>query len=201
MQKNPSCAHAPAREARDQILNAMTTKTQHTEPRPFRNNLRRLMRLMMALMVMIMTCGVGWGQTEITSLTGITSATGRYILASNFSTTGTPANGIGSTSANPFKGTIDGQLVTITGTWDKPLFDYVEDAVIKNVIIQTVRIDVTSTNTNVGAIAGNASGSTRIYNCGILSGSISGTGDVGGLVGALDKKTGADDEIETISGD
>ena len=77
-----------------------------------------------------------WGQTEITSLDEITNPEGSYTLASTFSTTGTPANNIG-TSDYPFKGTIDGQLVTITGTWNKPLFDYVEDATIKNIIINS----------------------------------------------------------------
>ena len=115
----------------------------------------------------------------ISSLADITDVTGSYILSSSFSTDGTARVGgdgdVIGTSTNPFKGTIDGQLVTITGTWDKPLFDYVEDATIKNVIIQSVGIDITTENTNVGAIAGNAKGETRIYNCGILGGSVSGT--------------------------
>ena len=126
--------------------------------------------------------------TEITSLSQITDPEGSYILASDFSTSGTPSNGIGSSADNPFKGTIDGQLVTITGTWDKPLFDYVEDATIKNVIIKSVSIDIDDNNTNAGAIASNAKGETRIYNCGILGGSVSGTKYVGGLVGLLDHK-------------
>ena len=125
----------------------------------------------------------------ISSLADITDVTGSYILSSSFSTDGTARVGgdgdVIGTSTNPFKGTIDGQLVTITGTWDKPLFDYVEDATIKNVIIQSVGIDITTENTNVGAIAGNAKGETRIYNCGILGGSVSGTKYVGGLVGYL----------------
>ena len=110
----------------------------------------------------------------IYNLSGITDPNGSYTLASTFSTTGTAEdednNEIG-TSTNPFKGTIDGGLVTITGTWDKPLFDYVEDATIKNVIIKTVSI---STSNNTGAIAAIALGATRIYNCGINDGTISG---------------------------
>ncbi|MBO4454656.1 MAG: hypothetical protein J5761_06345, partial [Paludibacteraceae bacterium] len=136
------------------------------------------------LLLMVLLGGIkAWGQTEISSLSEITDATGSYTLASNFSTSGTPANGIGSSSTNPFKGTIDGGLVTITGTWNKPLFDYVEDATIKNVIIQEVSV---STSANAGAIAANASGATRIYNCGILGGTVGGSGNVGGLVGFLD---------------
>ena len=154
-----------------------------------------LLRCVAVLILMVVGVKV-WGQTQITSLSGITDVNGSYILSSSFSTTGTARVGgtesgaeIG-TSTNPFKGTIDGQLVTITGTWNKPLFDYVEDATIKNVIIGSASINITTANTNVGAIAANAQGETRIYNCGILDGSVSGTKYVGGLVGHLyDKET------------
>ena len=150
----------------------------------------RLPSRLLAILLLLITLGTVnvWGQTTITSLNDITDANGSYILSSTFSTTGTAqdANSVAiGTSTNPFKGTIDGQLVTITGTWDKPLFDYVEDATIKNVIIQNASINITTTNTNVGAIAANAKGETRIFNCGILGGSVSGTKYVGGLVGHL----------------
>ncbi len=141
----------------------------------------RPLRLLITAIVTLTATGLS-AQTTISSLSDITSATGDYILSSDFSTTGTPAGGIGSTSTNPFKGTIDGGLTPITGTWDKPLFDYVEDATIKNVIIGNVSI---SSGTNVGAIAGNAAGATRIYNCGINGGSVGGSGNTGGLVGQL----------------
>ena len=112
-------------------------------------------------------------------------------MSSSFTTTGTARVGgteegaVIGTSTNPFKGTIDGQLVTITGTWDQPLFDYVKDATIKNVIISSVSV---STSGNAGAIAANAQGETRIYNCGILGGTVSGSAYTGGLVGLLDHK-------------
>ena len=144
-----------------------------------RNNIYKIPLTLLLLFLLGATNA--WGQTEISSLSDITDANGSYTLASNFSTTGTPANGIGS-SGNPFQGTIDGGLVTITGTWNKPLFDYVEDATIKNVIIQEVSV---STSANAGAIAANAAGATRIYNCGILGGTVSGSDNVGGLVGSL----------------
>lgn len=140
--------------------------------------------------------------TTISSLADITSASGSYKLASGFTATGTPQEGgveIG-TSSNPFKGTIDGDLVEFE--LSSPLFDYVEDATIKNVIISKATI---STSGNAGAIASNALGSTRIYNCGVLasgstatadndgyteitscSSTISGSGFVGGIVGLLD---------------
>ena len=129
-----------------------------------------------------------WGQTEISSLSDINDPNGSYTLSSDFSTTGDRASTedgeIGS-AGNPFKGTIDGQLVIITGTWNKPLFDYVEDATIKNVIIGSVSI---SASGNAGAIAANAQGETRIYNCGILDGTVSGGAYTGGLVGLLNHK-------------
>lgn len=144
-----------------------------------RNNIYKIPLTLLLLIFLGATNA--WGQTEISSLSDITDANGTYTLASDFSTTGTPANGIGS-SGNPFQGTIDGGLVTIIGTWNKPLFDYVEDATIKNVIIQEVSV---STSANAGAIAANAAGATRIYNCGILGGTVSGSDNVGGLVGSL----------------
>ena len=104
--------------------------------------------------------------TTISSLADITSATGSYKLASGFTATGTPQEGgveIG-TSSNPFKGTIDGNLVEFE--LSSPLFDYVEDATIKNVIISKATIN---TSGNAGAIANNALGATRIYNCGVLA--------------------------------
>lgn len=134
------------------------------------------MRTILLLVMMVVRAGAVWADpTVITSLSGITDVNGSYILSSSFSTTGTARVGgteggaVIGTSTNPFKGTIDGQLVTITGTWDKPLFDYVKDATIKNVILANVNITSSSyTGTNVGALVGEATGNTRIYNCGII---------------------------------
>ena len=141
--------------------------------------------------------------TTINSLADITSASGYYKLGTGFSATGTPKEGdveIG-TSTKPFKGIIDGNLVEFE-LGSSPLFDYVQDATIKNVIISKATI---STSGNAGAIANNALGVTRIYNCGVLatgstvgsdkdgyteittcSSTISGSGYVGGIVGLLD---------------
>ncbi|MBR7031841.1 MAG: hypothetical protein IKI06_11525, partial [Prevotella sp.] len=148
--------------------------------------------------------------TPISSLADITSATGSYKLASGFKAIGTPKEGdvVIGTSTNPFKGTIDGNLVEFELSSNSPLFDYVQDAIIKNVIISKATI---STSGNAGAIANNALGATRIYNCGVLatgstvetdddgythitscsstikSSTTSGTsGYVGGIVGLLD---------------
>lgn len=119
-----------------------------------------------------------------------------YILASNFT-----SNASVGTSDNPFKGTIDGQLNTISGL-GHALVAYADGATIKNVILDNVSI---SGGTNVGAICNEATGDTRIYNCGILatgstvetdddgytkitscSSSVSGSESVGGIVGLLD---------------
>ena len=184
---------------KDMILHTMTKKLvrnwrTRAMSRSLRDNVSCPVRLRLVVsLLLMMGFGVGqmWGQTEIRSLSDITDPNGSYTLATTFSTTGTAKdsenNEIGS-SSNPFKGTIDGGLVTITGTWNKPLFDYVEDATIKNVIIGSVSIDINEDNTNAGAIVSNAKGETRIYNCGILGGSVSGTKYVGGLVGLLDHK-------------
>ena len=153
------------------------------------NKAKAVRKLTATLLVLLFSALNALAQTPITSLDDITDPQGSYILASNFSTTGTAIDANDSevigTSTKPFSGTIDGGLVTITGTWDKPLFDYIQDAVIKNVIIGNVGI---TTNSNAGAIASNAKGESRIYNCGILAGSVSGTGKTGGLVGLLDHK-------------
>lgn len=137
----------------------------------------------------LLVCTSILAQTTITSLSDITDPAGAYKLSSNFSTAGNAIDAndglnIG-TSTKPFTGTIDGALTPITGTWDRPLFEYIQDATIKNVIIESVSVSITSASTNAGAIASNAKGESRIYNCGILSGSVSGTKYVGGLVGQL----------------
>ena len=134
--------------------------------------------------------------TEVSSSDAITNMAGLYILSSNFNSTAS----IG-TSENPFTGTIDGNLVTLSGL-DHPLVGYAEGAIIKNVILDNVNI---SNGTNVGAICAEAKGDTRIYNCGVLatnstavtddkgytsisycSSSVTGSNYVGGIVGLLD---------------
>lgn len=116
--------------------------------------------------------------TSISFASDITDMSGSYTLASDFECDAT----IGTSDA-PFTGTIDGRLITIEGTWDRPLFGCVENAVIKNVIIQSVNVSYAG---NAGAIAAVAKGSTRIFNCGILDGTVGGNDDVGGIVGQLD---------------
>lgn len=104
---------------------------------------------------------------------------GNYSLASDF----VSISAIG-TSSEPFQGIIDGQYNTIheTSALGHPLVAYADGATIKNVIVGSLNI---SSGTNVGAICGEADGNTRIYNCGVLEGSVSGDENVGGLVGLI----------------
>ena len=102
-----------------------------------------------------------------------------------------------------FTGTFDGGLHTISNL-GHALFNTVNGGTVKNVILDNVSI---SGGTNVGAICNEATGDSRIYNCGVLatnstvttdedgytaiainscSSSISGSGYVGGIVGLLD---------------
>ncbi len=112
--------------------------------------------------------------TEVSSSSQITDMSGNYLLASGF----TSSSSIG-TSDDPFKGTIDGDFNTLELSY--PLVAYAKDATIKNVILKDVNL---TSGTNVGAICNEATGETRIYNCGVLSGSVSGT-NAGGLVGHI----------------
>ena len=100
-----------------------------------------------------------------------------------------------------FSGTLDGNMVTLSNL-DHPLFNTISGGIVKNVVLDNVSI---SGGTNVGAICNEATGDTRIYNCGVLatnstvktdddgytsitscSSAISGSGYVGGIVGLLD---------------
>lgn len=124
--------------------------------------------------------------TEVSSSAEMTDMSGNYVLASNFS-----SNASIGTSSNPFSGTIDGNMVTLSGL-NHPLVAYANGATIKNVMLKGVQI---SGSGNVGAIVGEASGYTRIYNCGILPSDnkyenessyvSSSDGNCGGLVGWL----------------
>ncbi len=118
--------------------------------------------------------------TEVSSSSQITNMNGSYILASDFTSSGS----IG-TADNPFKGIINGNLNTLTlGVY--PLVAYADGATIKNVILDNVNISSGNENGNAGAICCEATGDTRIYNCGVLSGSVGGSEKVGGIVGLLD---------------
>ena len=126
----------------------------------------------------------------------ITDPAKTYILASDIS-----ASQLANLYNSAFTGELDGNGYTISGLRNA-LFNSVNGGTVKNVILDDVDI---SGGTNAGAIANEATGDTRIYNCGILatnstvekdddnydkitscSSTISGSGYVGGIVGLLD---------------
>ena len=114
----------------------------------------------------------------ISSSSEITDMGGYYILAEGFSQAGAPIG----TDDNPFHGVIDGKFNSFDLTG--PLFAYVEDATLLNIVVGNATISGITDAT--GALANVARGNTRIYNCGIRGGSVGGSGYVGGLVGQLD---------------
>ena len=101
-----------------------------------------------------------------------------------------------------FSGTFDGEMVILSGL-SHSLFNSINGGTVKNVILDNVNIP--SGGTNVGAICNEATGDSRIYNCGVLAtgstvtknkdgydvitscgSTINGSGYVGGIVGLLD---------------
>ena len=66
--------------------------------------------------------------------------------------------------------------------WQWPVGGIRKDATIKNIIIRSASV---SGGDNAGAICNEADGTTKIYNCGVLGGSVTGSGAVGGLVGLI----------------
>ena len=125
--------------------------------------------------------------TTIYSLSEITTANGNYKLAADIS------GGEVAAAAKTFSGTLDGDGHKIYNL-NTPIFNSLSGTV-KNVMLEDVNISSGSTSVTVGtesktatgAIACEANGSARIYNCGILSGGVSVSSNiVGGLVGLLD---------------
>ena len=148
------------------------------------------------------------GYTRITSsTTSVTyTAGGTYILLDDVNATVLEALYTGSqTDATAFTGTFegvakeDGSLPKIIGS-SKPLFYKINGGKVKNVIFERVGISVSG---DAGAVCCTAVGAARIYNCGILptkvertndaekkitgfsGSSVSGSGNVGSLVGTL----------------
>ena len=120
--------------------------------------------------------------TDISSLSAITNSSGAYRLTSNAS---------GSPGVSTFSGILDGNGYTISGL-TAPLFTTLNNGTVCNLNISGVNI---SQDGQVGAIACVANGGSRIYNVGILDGSVGSTststansseGCCGGLVGLLD---------------
>ena len=119
-----------------------------------------------------------------------------YKLTANVSASG--SNTISQTFSGVLEGSANenGVFYTISDL-EQPIFNEIDggfvlnntdfaqnQAVVRNIFLKDVNISGHSGNT--GAIACKAIGNVCIYNCGILSGSVGGTGDTGGLVGVLD---------------
>ena len=136
-----------------------------------------------AAFIFLTVSTAGMAQTNITSLLEITSDTGKYRITADIDASG--FTGIAS-----FSGTLEAAIDTNTKmpyritNLAAPLFTTLTGTV-KNLVIEGVSINTTD-DKNTGAIARTANDSARIYNVGILSGSVGGTGYTGGLVGLLD---------------
>lgn len=121
------------------------------------------------------------GTTTITSLSQIESD-GNFVINSNIDASG--FTGIAS-----FNGTLTANINPTTKmpyrirNLSVPLFTTLTGTV-HNLVLEDVSIS--GHQGNAGAIACTANGAARIYNVGILSGSVGGTANTGGLVGYLD---------------
>ena len=115
---------------------------------------------------------------QITSLDDINDLTADYELIRDIDASGLTA------SLGEFSGTLDGKYHKIYNL-SKPLFSSVNGGTVKNVMLEDVNISSGDTDGDAGAICSKADGATKIYNCGILSGSVNGSRNVGGLVGLI----------------
>ena len=143
--------------------------------------------------------GEAYGQTTIVDWEGLqaisSNLAGHYIItadidASSFTTIQGDFTGILEADAKD-----DGTFYTIEGLTE-PLFNKIDggyitngtdfassQSIVRNIILKDVNISGHVGAT--GAIANTVIGNVAIYNCGILSGSVGGTGNTGGLVGEL----------------
>ena len=131
--------------------------------------------------------------TDITSLASI-GATGDYVITADIDASGF------STIAS-FSGTLEAAIDPATKmpyrikNLSQPLFGTLTGTV-KNLVIENVGI---SGSGDIGAIACTATGAARIYNVGILGGTVGGTGSVGSLVGLLDGNSNASNAPRVVS--
>ena len=142
-------------------------------------------KFFLTTILFVVNVSISWGQTNITSLSAITDPTAHYILTSDVS-------GSGHTSIASFSGTLEAAINPDTKMpyritdLDAPLFSTLTGTV-KNLVLEDVSISGNTGNT--GAIACTASGdNARIYNIGILSGSVGGSGNTGSIAGQLNNK-------------
>ena len=146
------------------------------------NILQNILHTTTLLVAMLLPAGV-LGQISITSLSGIDNASDSYIITQDIDASGF------TTSIASFGGTLEAAInpetqmpYRISGL-TVPLFELLTGTV-RNLVLDEVAISGHTGNT--GAIACTANSTARIYNVGILSGSVGGTANTGGLVGTLD---------------
>ena len=138
-----------------------------------------------ALLFLMLFWGTGSALADPTGITSLGSigSSGNYIITADID-----ASGFNS-SITSFSGTLEAAINPETHmpyrilNLNKPLFTTLTGTV-KNIVLKDVAISGNTGNT--GAIACTANGAARIYNVGILSGSVGGTTNTGGLVGFLD---------------
>lgn len=171
------------------------TQNAHT------NNLF-FIRLALCLTAVLLTTSSLQAQTPITTLSQITDADGHYVVTADI--TG------GSPGVDTFNGTLEANIDPATQmpyrikSLTAPLFSTLTGTV-RNLVLEGVNI---SQSGQVGAVACVASGSARIYNVGILSGSVGSTGTstttdatdcCGGLVGLLDGNSNATNNPRVVN--
>ena len=130
-------------------------------------NVVRNKKWLFLLMSFFISSIVVCAQTTITDVSGLNAMTanGNYVITADID-----AAGYNPTLNTAFTGTLtaqaktDGTFPLISGL-TRPLFSTVTDANISNITFKEI---IVSGSGPIGAICGTASGSTRIYNCGIL---------------------------------
>lgn len=116
---------------------------------------------------------------DITSLSQINKQHGHYRLMADITAFGESIVFPG--ADNSFHGVLDGNHHKITGV-SHALFDRLTNATVKNLTIENVYIH----GTTVGTVANVATGNSRVYNCGVTSGTVNGSAEAGSIVGRLE---------------
>ena len=112
----------------------------------------------------------------ISSTNEMTNLAGSYAAKTGFTVAGTVGD-----ADHPFTGTFDGAYEPLT--LSVPLFAKVDSATVKNVRIASASV---SGSGHRGALTNEATGAARIYNCGVLAGTVSSIdAAAGGLVGYI----------------
>lgn len=167
-----------------------------------KNTILHTIRMLLLLLMMTSGAGTAWGE-DIDGLDDITNSAGNYVITADIDASGFE-------TISTFSGTLEAAIdpdthmpYKITGL-SAPLFTTLTGTV-KNLVLESVSISQTG---QVGAIACTATGSARIYNVGILSGSVKSTGTsdasdatdcCGGLVGLLDGNSNASNNPRVVN--